>query len=114
MKVKCSGAQPCARCGRKNERCVYETEEKKVTVTERRVGSLFHSLWSWLIGCRSYLRALERRQDGPSPGGLRSGGGVRPRHSSVSDYGMTGVLPRDTSVAEADGGMWPRSRSVDY
>ncbi|KAJ4135029.1 hypothetical protein NW768_004639 [Fusarium equiseti] len=88
MKVKCSGAQPCARCGRKNERCVYETEEKKVTVTE------------------SYLRALEKRQDGlPSPGSLRSGSRVRPRHSSVSDYGMTGVLPRDVSVAEAGGDL---------
>ncbi|RGP79536.1 heterokaryon incompatibility het-6 [Fusarium longipes] len=79
----------CAKaCGRKNERCIYETEEKKVTVTE------------------SYLRALERRQDGdPSPGALRSGIRSRPRHSSVSDYGMTTVLPRETFVAEADGDL---------
>ncbi|UZP46122.1 hypothetical protein NXS19_013934 [Fusarium pseudograminearum] len=88
MKVKCSGAQPCARCGRKNERCIYETEEKKVTVTE------------------SYLRALERRQDGvPSPGSLPTGSRPRPRHSSVSDYGMTTVLRQETSVAEADGDL---------
>ncbi|KAH6979952.1 hypothetical protein EDB82DRAFT_578131 [Fusarium venenatum] len=88
MKVKCSGAQPCARCGRKNERCIYETEEKKVTVTE------------------SYLRALERRQDGvPSPGSLPNGSRSRPRHSSVSDYGMTTVLPQDTSAVEADGDL---------
>ncbi|KAF5659020.1 heterokaryon incompatibility het-6 [Fusarium heterosporum] len=84
MKVKCSGAQPCARCGRKNERCVYDTDEKKVSVPE------------------SYLRALERRQDGlPSPGSLRDGIRARPRHSSVSDYGISGVVPQDVS-AEAD------------
>ncbi|CEI41075.1 unnamed protein product [Fusarium venenatum] len=105
MKVKCSGAQPCARCGRKNERCIYETEEKKVTVTERKSISLSYLL-PFLIGCYSYLRALERRQDGvPSPGSLPNGSRSRPRHSSVSDYGMTTVLPQDTSAVEADGDL---------
>ncbi|KAK2699664.1 hypothetical protein QWA68_000919 [Fusarium oxysporum] len=85
MKVKCSGAQPCLRCGRKNERCIYEAEEKKVSVPE------------------SYLRALERRQDGlPSPGSLGDGIRPRPRHSSVSDYGISGVVTRDASMV-ADG-----------
>ncbi|SPJ75769.1 uncharacterized protein FTOL_05500 [Fusarium torulosum] len=88
MKVKCSGAQPCARCGRKNERCIYDADEKKVSVPE------------------SYLRALERRQDGlPSPGSLRDGIRVRPRHSSVSDYGISGGIRHDTSVAGADGDL---------
>ncbi|QGI61050.1 hypothetical protein CEK27_005021 [Fusarium fujikuroi] len=87
MKVKCSGAQPCLRCGRKNERCIYEAEEKKVSVPE------------------SYLRALERRQDGlPSPGSLGNGSRPRPRHSSVSDYGISGVVTRDASMT-ADGDL---------
>ncbi|ENH69533.1 hypothetical protein FOC1_g10011890 [Fusarium oxysporum f. sp. cubense race 1] len=87
MKVKCSGAQPCLRCGRKNERCIYEAEEKKVSVPE------------------SYLRALERRQDGlPSPGSLGDGIRPRPRHSSVSDYGISGVVTRDASMV-ADGDL---------
>ncbi|KAM0445455.1 hypothetical protein ACHAQK_001664 [Fusarium lateritium] len=86
MKVKCSGAQPCARCGRKNERCIYDADEKKVSIPE------------------SYLRALERRQDGlPSPGSLRNGTRARPRHSSVSDYSISGGIRQDTSVVEADG-----------
>ncbi|KAF5543896.1 heterokaryon incompatibility het-6 [Fusarium mexicanum] len=87
MKVKCSGAQPCLRCGRKNERCIYEAEEKKVSVPE------------------SYLRALERRQDGlPSPGSLGDGSRPRPRHSSVSDYGISGVVTRGASIV-ADGDL---------
>ncbi|KAI8685065.1 Zn(2)-C6 fungal-type domain-containing protein [Fusarium keratoplasticum] len=84
MKVKCSGAQPCARCGRKNETCIYEAEEKKVSVPE------------------SYLRALESRQEAlPTPGSLRDNAGhfrPRPRHSSVSDYGSLTVVPPDGSV----------------
>ncbi|KAM0270802.1 hypothetical protein ACHAPA_003284 [Fusarium lateritium] len=88
MKVKCSGAQPCARCGRKNERCIYDADEKKVSVPE------------------SYLRALERRQDGlPSPGSLRDGIRARPRHSSVSDYSISRGIRQDTSVVEADGDL---------
>ncbi|KAF4980670.1 hypothetical protein FZEAL_3338 [Fusarium zealandicum] len=95
MKVKCSGSQPCARCGRKNERCVYEIEEKKVSVPE------------------SYLRALENRQDGlQTPGSLRNGAGQRrphPRHSSVSDYGSLTVVPPDASAItgqmEPEGGL---------
>ncbi|KAM5386674.1 hypothetical protein ACJZ2D_000637 [Fusarium nematophilum] len=87
MKVKCSGAQPCARCGRKNERCIYEAEEKKVSVPE------------------SYLRALESRHEGlPTPGPLRGNAGhrqSRPRHSSVSDYGSLTVVPPDGSVISA-------------
>jgi hypothetical protein len=52
----------------------------------------------------SYLRALERRQDGlPSPGSLGDGIRPRPRHSSVSDYGISGVVTRDASMV-ADGG----------
>ncbi|KAF5592114.1 heterokaryon incompatibility het-6 [Fusarium pseudocircinatum] len=48
----------------------------------------------------SYLRALERRQDGlPSPGSLGNGSRPRPRHSSVSDYGISGVVTRDASMA---------------
>ncbi|KAF5622966.1 heterokaryon incompatibility het-6 [Fusarium sp. NRRL 52700] len=74
-------------CGRKNEICIYEAEEKKVSVPE------------------SYLRALERRQDAlPSPGSLGNGSRPRPRHSSVSDYGISGVVTRDASMA-ADGDL---------
>ncbi|RSL90143.1 hypothetical protein CEP52_014679 [Fusarium oligoseptatum] len=71
-------------CGRKNETCIYEAEEKKVSVPE------------------SYLRALESRQEGlPTPGSLRDSAGhirPRPRHSSVSDYGSLTVVPPDGSV----------------
>lgn len=55
----------------------------------------------------SYLRALERRQDGlPSPGSFGNGSRPRPRHSSVSDYGISGVVTRDASLA-GDGGELP-------
>ncbi|RSL61635.1 hypothetical protein CEP53_005023 [Fusarium sp. AF-6] len=71
-------------CGRKNETCIYEAEEKKVSVPE------------------SYLRALESRQEAlPTPGSLRDNAGhirPRPRHSSVSDYGSLTVVPPDGSV----------------
>ncbi|QGI91949.1 hypothetical protein CEK26_005018 [Fusarium fujikuroi] len=53
----------------------------------------------------NYLRALERRQDGlPSPGSLGNGSRPRPRHSSVSDYGISGVVTRDASMT-ADGDL---------
>ncbi|KAF5568274.1 heterokaryon incompatibility het-6 [Fusarium napiforme] len=49
---------------------------------------------------KAYLRALERRQDGlPSPGSFGNGSRSRPRHSSVSDYGISGVVTRDASLA---------------
>ncbi|KAF5720554.1 heterokaryon incompatibility het-6 [Fusarium globosum] len=54
---------------------------------------------------KAYLRALERRQDGlPSPGSLGNGSRPRPRHSSVSDYGISGVVTRDASMT-ADGDL---------
>ncbi|CAM1507747.1 Fc.00g045950.m01.CDS01 [Cosmosporella sp. VM-42] len=34
MKVKCSGAQPCARCARKKKKCHYAVEDKRVSVPE--------------------------------------------------------------------------------
>lgn len=52
---------------------------------------------------RSYLRALESRQEAlPTPGSLRDSAGhirPRPRHSSVSDYGSLTVVPPDGSVS---------------
>ncbi|KAF3806327.1 hypothetical protein GCG54_00006089 [Colletotrichum gloeosporioides] len=35
MKVKCSGRQPCARCERQSETCVYAPGIKRVLVPER-------------------------------------------------------------------------------
>ncbi|CAJ0548658.1 Ff.00g022710.m01.CDS01 [Fusarium sp. VM40] len=61
---------------------------------------------SWLTAYISYLRALERRQDGlPSPGSLRDGIRARPRHSSVSDFSISAGIHHDTSVVEADGDL---------
>lgn len=65
---------------------------------------LLHALTVYI----SYLRALERRQDGlPSPGSLRDGIRARPRHSSVSDFSISAGIRHDTSVVEADGGEYP-------
>lgn len=37
MKVKCSGAEPCARCQRAKERCFFAAESKRISVSERYV-----------------------------------------------------------------------------
>lgn len=68
-KVKCSSEHPCRACTNRNEPCVFESEEKKVTVSERYDTRIHLLLLSSLTLPGSYLAELKRRagEDGELP-----------------------------------------------
>lgn len=67
MKVKCSGAFPCARCERKKERCRFVEEENRVSVPERYVEVWYGHGSVFAKSKDSYLFELERRYNGTQP-----------------------------------------------
>ena len=62
--MRCSGRQPCERCSRRSDECVFANDEARVSVPKRwRARKRF--VWHIsLTTCHSYLVNLERRARG--------------------------------------------------
>ncbi|KAG9251637.1 uncharacterized protein F5Z01DRAFT_273665 [Emericellopsis atlantica] len=69
-KVRCSGTSPCVNCTRRAERCIFDSDDKKVLVSKRELQELKRKVES--IDSEDRLRPPKRRVTASSSHGHRS------------------------------------------